>query len=168
MNWQANINTIREIYPGHFQIIIDFATNAIIKHLIREDYSMVWVHHHQTFPYADWHSFELPVAKDSMNLTVKARQVNFDFILPTPEFLELLPTLDKGINLVQLNRLPPAYLDPQRIQGKTRYDLLKRECDYLFELYIPSATDYGTLVSHERSWLESLLTNSNINWKDLP
>lgn len=88
--------------------------------------------------------------------------------MPTIEFKELLPQLGPGIMLAQLNELPKYYLNPATIKGKTRYDLLLNECDYLFEIDLPSATDYGTLISSNRYFLQSLLDNKDISWNNLP
>lgn len=54
------------------------------------------------------------------------------------------------------------------MKGKSKYDLLKNECNYLFEINIPSATDYGTIISSNKEFLESLIENEEINWNDLP
>ena len=168
MNWKENINTIKEIYSGHFQIILDFATIDFLKFALSDDYQFVWVYNHETKNSLDWNSYELPLFDNKTYRTVKARRIQFSYALATQEFKELLPHLGPGINLTQVNRLPAYYLDPANIKGKTRYDLLLKECDYLFEIDIPSATDYGTLVSSNRNYLQSLLDNTNINWNDLP
>jgi hypothetical protein len=64
--------------------------------------------------------------------------------------------------------LPPDFLDLKRLKGKTRYDLLKKECDFLFEIDLPSAVDYGTLVSANKDYLIDLLNDKNIDWTNLP
>ncbi len=97
-----------------------------------------------------------------------ARHITWYLIMPTSAFKELLSKLTPSITLVQLNVLPKYYLDLGKVKGKTRYELLSKECDYLFEIDLPSATDYGTLVSSNKDWLESLLNNKAINWDDLP
>lgn len=167
MDWKSNIGTIKEIYPGQFQIILDFATTAFLPYLIRDDYRYVWVSQHQTDDYFSWNSYSLPLFDSNENYKVVARQLNFDFILPTEEFKQLLTKIQGGVTLTQINTQPQHYLD-NRLKGRTRYDLLKKECDYLFEVMIPSATDYGTLISPNRDYLECLLSNENINWDNLP
>lgn len=67
-----------------------------------------------------------------------------------------------------MNKLPSYYLNPNGIKGKTFYDLLQKECDLLFEVNMPNATDYGTLRSCNREYLQSLLDNPLIDWKNLP
>lgn len=167
MDWKSNIGTIKEIYPGQFQVILDFATTAFLPYLIRDDYRYVWISQHQTDDYFSWNSYSLPLFDSNENYKVIARQINFDFILPTEEFKQLLTKIQRGVTLTQVNTQPQHYLD-SRLKGRTRYDLLKKECDYLFEVMIPSATDYGTLISPNRDYLEWLLSDENINWDNLP
>lgn len=88
--------------------------------------------------------------------------------METTEFVKLLPEWGNGIQMIQINKEPPEYFDPYRIQGKKRYEILRSECDYLFELDIPSATDYGTLISSNKEYLEKLMKSNEINWQNLP
>jgi hypothetical protein len=167
MSWKENINTIQELYPGHFQIILDFATTKILPYLLSDEYQFVWVSNHHPNS-VEWKEYELPLFDNQHNQKVLARDVGFDYVLPTHEFKELLPYLATGIYLMQINKLPPYFLNPNTIKGKTRYDLLLKECDYLFEIDLPNATDYGTLRSSNRGFLQSLLDNPAINWSNLP
>lgn len=88
--------------------------------------------------------------------------------MPTEEFKTIMSGWEGGIQLIQINKLPPQYLDLNRITGNKRYEILKNECDYLFEVDIPSATDYGTLISPNKVYLQSLLENTDIDWENLP
>lgn len=97
-----------------------------------------------------------------------SKNVNFDFILETKEFMKLIPKWNSGIQMVQMNKIPPDYLDLERIKRNQRYQLLQNECDYLFDLEIPSATDYGTLISSNLDYMEGLIASKHINWSDLP
>ena len=166
--WEENINTIKEIYPGHFQIILDFATTKILPFILRDDYQYVWVHDHQVRKYFTWTSHELPVFENHPNIKVLARDMRYDFIMNTADFRSYLDKLSSGITLIQLNKLPKEYMDPSRIKGKKLYDLLLRDGDYLFIIDLPSATDYGTLVSSNKNYLQELIDCTEINWKYLP
>jgi hypothetical protein len=168
MNWKENINTIKEIYPGLFQIILDFATIAFLKHILSDSFKFVWVYSFKTKDCLDWKNYELPLIHNTKLNNVIARDISFSLVLPTNEFKEMLVSLGPGITLAQINKLPPDYLNPSKISGKTRYDLLQKECDYLFEIDIPGATDYGILRSSNKDYLEYLLNNKEINWTDLP
>lgn len=174
MSLKENINTVKEIYPGQFYMILDFATNKFLAHILNDNYKYVWVSNHfvaETNDYPesyDWHQYNLPLFDNNSYYNILARKITFEFVMPTMEFRKVLPKLSPGVTLVQMNQLPKYYLQLDRIEGKTRYELLTKECDYLFEIYLPSSTDYGELVSPDKDWLESLLNNKAINWDDLP
>ena len=168
MSWQENIGTIKEVYSGHYQIILDFATNAFLKYVLNDNYSYVWVHDHRLVNQFEWSTYQLPLIDNQSSYAVLARRLNFDFVMETIPFKEVYNKLHLGITLVQVNRLPTYYLDLATLKGRTRYELLSRECDYLFEIYIPSATDYGTLISPNKEWLQSLLDHKDIDWNTLP
>ncbi|HEY4327294.1 MAG TPA: hypothetical protein VGN20_25125 [Mucilaginibacter sp.] len=168
MNWQDNINTIKEIFPGQYQIILDFASNDFVKYLISDNVKYVWVHNHWVGNFYEWQKYDLPISGNKKSVNVLARQLSYDFILPTSEFKELMPFINNGITLTQINHIPKHYLDPKRIQGKTWYELLSKECDYLFEVKIPSPTDYGELLSPDKGFLQALLDNKEIDWNNLP
>ena len=168
MSWQENIGTIKEIYLNQYQIVLDFATNAIVPYLLDDDYKYVWVYQHRLLSDVEWQTYQLPLVDFTSSYQVLARGVQFGFVMPTTAFKKVLPKLPNGIALVQLNELPKFYLNPATIKGRTRYELLRKECDYLFEVDIPSATDYGTLISSNRQWLQSLLDDKRIDWTNLP
>jgi hypothetical protein len=168
MDWKDNINSIKQVYSRHFQIILNFATIDFLPYVLSNDYQYVWVYNHSTRDSLEWKNYTLPLFDNKEYHSVKARNINFSYSLEVGEFRAILPRLGSGITLSQVKKLPNYYLDPVRITGKSRYDLLLKECEYLFEIDIPSAKDYGTLISANRDFLQSLLDNKEINWNDLP
>ena len=167
-NFKDNVNCIEEIEPGRFRIILDFATTKILPFLIRKDYKYVWVHNHKSGNGVAWEEFNLPITENSSNLKVLAKSLSFDFILTTEEFKKIMENWKGEIHLIQMNNLPPYYLDLENLNGNKRSEMLEKECDYLFEVDIPSATDYGILTSPNKDYLQSLLDNKEIDWRDLP
>ncbi|MDP9081743.1 MAG: hypothetical protein M3O71_30385 [Bacteroidota bacterium] len=95
MSWEENINNIKEIFPGQFQIILNFATNEIVKHLINDDIKYVWVYNHNTDINGNWGRHNLPIF-NGKTVNVLARKIKYDFILPTSEFKELMPFIQMG------------------------------------------------------------------------
>lgn len=168
IDFRDNINCIRETVSGRYRIILDFATTNILPFLIRDNYNYIWVHNHVAGKGFDWEEFKLPIKDNSINIQTLARSVRFDFILTTTEFKNIMTSWKGGIELIQMNNIPPYYLDLSRVNGNRRYEMLENECDYLFEVNIPSATDYGTIISPNKEYLQSLLDNSEINWNNLP
>jgi hypothetical protein len=166
-SFRDNINTIKEIYPGTFQIILDFASNKFIDHVIRDTHKFIWVNRYELNNNSSWTKRQLPIS-DNLQIGVLARQLTYDFIIETKEFAKVKNEMPNGVTLLQINKQPPDFLDLKTIKGKIRYDLLKKECDYLFEIDLPTAVDYGTLVSSNKDFLTELLNDKKINWTDLP
>lgn len=166
-SFRDNINTIKEIYPGVYQIILDFASNRFIKFALRDSHEFIWIHSFELKNNMSWISRDLPIS-DKMQMNVLARQITYDFIVKTSDYAKLENEIPNGVTLLQINNLPPDYLDLKRLEGKTRYAMLKKECDFLFEINLPSAIDYGTLISTNRDFMDDLINNKEINWKDLP
>ena len=115
MDFKENINKIKEIFPSTFQIILDFATNEFLQHALREDYKYVWVYNHSLKNHYNWQTRSLPLFDHGDNFEVFSRHLKFDFVLPTSQFQNLLPRLENGIMLVQLNKVPKYYIDVNRI-----------------------------------------------------
>ena len=165
--FKENLNTVKEIYPGIYQIILDFASNKFIDFILRTEYEFIWIHNFQPENITSWNKYDLPIST-RLSKNVLARQISYDFILKTAEFEQIKEEISNGITLIQIKNKPPEFLDLKRLKGKTRYDLLKKECDYLFEINLPSAVDYGTLISSNKKYLTELLNDSKIDWNDLP
>ncbi|KAA5821926.1 hypothetical protein FPF71_15575 [Algibacter amylolyticus] len=165
--FKENINTVKEIYPGTYQIILDFASKKIIDFILRAEFEFIWIHDFEPENKSSWNKYDLPIST-KLNKNVLARQISYDFLLKTAEFEQIKEEIPNGITLIQIKNKPPEFLDLKRLEGKTRYDLLKKECDYLFEINLPNAVDYGTLISSNKNYLNELLNDSKINWNDLP
>lgn len=164
-----HLHTIREIYKGVYHVFLDFPSIKFLKYVLKDEYPFVWIdNYYPGFPDNDWNRLSLPVFKNMENKDVLARNVSFDLVLLTTEFKEKINLWENGGTFFQIKKLPPDYLDMKRIEGKTRYDLLKKECDYLFEIKIAEPLDYGEIVSNDKKFLEELLSNPEINWDDLP
>jgi hypothetical protein len=172
-NNNINLNSIKELYPGQFFTLFNFATNKFLEHVLNDDYKYVWVSNHWVLKTHDhnefnnWHSYNLPLIGDR-SYNVLAKKIKFDFIMPTSEFKRVLPELPSGITLIQMNNLPKHYLDNERVRESTWYELLTKECDYLFEINLPWPDGYSQILTPNRDWLESLLNNKALNWDDLP
>ena len=106
-----------------------------------------------------WENYRLLLFQDKVSHDVLAKQVVFDFIVLTERFKQILPQLDPGIHVIQLNILPPHYLEPDRLEGTRWYKLLS-ECDWLFEFDIPG-NDYGQSASPKEDFLLGLLQQSS-------
>ena len=85
------------------------------------------------------------------------RKTKTEFLMKTSDFLIQKPRLKGELHIVQVNKIPPYYLNREMIKGNKWYDLLKEEADYLFEIIFPGSPDYTEVVSPDRLFLENLL-----------
>ena len=162
-----NLNTIQEIYPGIYQIILDCASNKFIKFILKDNYKYIWINKYEPKNILNWVNYSLPIS-DKLQMTVLARQISYDFIIKTEDFEKISNEIPNGVILLQINNMPPYFLDLQRIKGKSRYEMLKKECDFLFEIDLPGAVDYGTIISANKLFLTDLLNDKRIDWTKLP
>ena len=78
-------------------------------------YVLCWDHNVGDY---SWRKFHLPLIDPLEPITTLSRLANFDFVLQTEEFIEILPLMKPAIKAVQLSTVPPDYLDMRQIQGE--------------------------------------------------
>lgn len=154
MNQDIEINTIEEIAHGVYSLILWAPESGLLNELLDKNKPYVLCWDYQIGNYI-WEDFALPLIDLCEPINVLSRMARFDFILPTERFLEILPRLKPAIKAVQLDTMPPAYLDMNRIKGKERYRLLN-ECGWYVLLDTP-ANDYGQVLSPDRTVLEKAI-----------
>jgi hypothetical protein len=150
----VEVNVIKEIHPGVFWSLLEYPTSRMLSSILDDSYRYVWCHNHIVGDYT-WKTFSLPLFSDNVAHEVRSRIVRFDFITSTEAFRRILPQLEAGIHVIQLNQLPPDYFDLDQIHGKTKYDLLW-QCDWLFEFDVPG-NDYGQIATPNKHFLSGLL-----------
>lgn len=142
---------IKEVAPGVYWVLFWCPESYILNELLDPQTPFVLCWDHDVGNYT-WRDFYLPVLDPREPIDVLSRTANFDFILPTQKFLEILPQMKPAIKAVQLSSVPPDYLDMKRIQGKQLYRILS-ECGWHVLLDTP-ANDYGQMMSPKREVLE--------------
>jgi hypothetical protein len=153
---------ITEIYPGHFQTLLDFPTAMDLHKLIRPDYKYIWGVVHEESG-VEWGAYRGAVFGQYLDQAL-ARNISFEFLLETDQFLRVLPGITQSVKIVQTNHMPPYYLRLSTItQLKTWYDLLHKTVDYLFEVDIPGASDYAPMISPNRLFLESVIQRLRVH-----
>jgi len=157
------VHKIKEIHPGVFWMLLDFPTSRLLPFILSDKYRYVWCHNHRVGN-GSWREYRLPLFLDKDAHDVASRIVFFDFIVPTEKFKEILPKVDAGVHVIQLNEMPPDYFDLDRIKGNYR---LLAKSDWLFEFDVPG-NDYGQIASPKEELLQSILRNPAIDPKDLP
>ena len=144
-------NRIEQIAPGVYWLLLWCPESGLLRELLdpKKPYVLCWNFNIGNYAWAD---FALPLLNPREPIKVLSRMANFDFIMPTEQFLEILPRLKPAIKAVQLDKMPPDYLDMNRIKGKQLYRILD-ECGWHVLLDTP-ANDYGRILSPNRTVLE--------------
>ena len=145
-------NKIRKIAPRVYSVTLWCPESSLLQQLLDPAPSYVLCWDHNTMGADGWGVFKLPLFDPLEPISVYSRMANFDFVLPTKQFLDILPRLTPAIKAVQLSILPPAYLDMRSIRGKQLFRILG-ECGWHLFLDTP-ANDFCTLMSPEPTLLE--------------
>lgn len=150
-------NSIFEIYQGHYQVILDSPSPQFLENIIDASYKYVWCFEHEENG-CSWSPYYHTIySRDSFDFEVLCRNIKMEYLIETKNFLTLLPSIKGSVLIVQTNVIPPYFLDLSRLQGKTRYDILKSSIDYLFEIVLPGTADYTPIVSPDKKFLEEVI-----------
>lgn len=150
-------NTIKELYKGHYQLILDFPEKEELYKIIDLSYRYVWMINHIENS-IEWSEYKHSLfGSFKTENKIQARNIKMDVLIETEVFLKYVPLIAQSITIIQTNIEPPYYLNLDNLSGKSKYDLLKSKIDYLFELDMPGAIDYSQIISPNREYLENLL-----------
>ncbi len=150
-------NKIQEAFSGHFQVILDFPDATDLPKILDKTVKYVWGIGHKEGG-SSWLNYNHTLFGEQMPVdAILARKIEMEFIVETTTFINLIPSIHQTINLIQINIIPPVYLDLKKFEGLKRYQMLQKEVDYLFELVMPGATDYATLISPNITFLEGVV-----------
>ena len=155
---ENEVNTIKEIYKGHYQVILDFPTSKDLLKILDPSYKYVWGFNHNENS-IEWSEYKHTIFDRPNKSSFVVRNINMEYLIETSSFLELIPFIHQSVKLIQTNIIPPSYLNLTRLEGKGRYDLLKNKVDYLFEIDMPGSSDYTPIVSPNLAFLEKLIEN---------
>jgi hypothetical protein len=150
-------NKIKEIYKGHYFVLLDFPTTNDLFKILDSSYKYVWGIKHLELR-TEWKDYDYYLFdKKNENIKVKARNLTMEFLIETNDFLRIIPDIRQTIQIIQTNHIPQYYLDLNKLEGKSKYDLLLQKVDYLFELELRGAIDYAPLVSPNIKFLEQVV-----------
>ena len=154
-------NKIKEIYKGHYQVILDFPEPKDLFKIVDVSYKYIWsIGHYESSVIWSKYNFLLYGQKTD-SIKVKARNIEMEYLIDSSEFLKLSPYINQTLHIIQTNEIPPSYMNIKNLSGKGRYDLLKSKIDYLFELEMPGATDYAPLISPNIEFLNDVIKKMN-------
>lgn len=150
-------NKIIEVYQGHYQVILDFPEPSDLTKIIDISHRYVWgISHHEIS--VEWAKYNYSLYGENIDsCNIMARNIEMEYLIETSDFLNLTPFINQTINIIQTNIIPPYYLDLKRLSGYAKYSLLKQKVDYLFELEMPGAIDYASIISPHKIFLENVI-----------
>ena len=148
---------IREFEPGMYNMLLPPCSTEVLHVVLDPSKPYVWVVAHAPGSYLHWWNAAVPLSETTSNRTVLVRDVRFDILMPTDEFLRCEPEFRHGgITLVQLDRRVPDTLEFDRLPEGRRYQiLLDNGLHLVFEL--PHAGEYASIVSPSWSTLQRLI-----------
>ncbi|NDP22426.1 MAG: hypothetical protein GZ091_15280 [Paludibacter sp.] len=152
----VNCNEITILYEGHYQLILDFNSKLDIIKILDTSYIYVWGINHVEDS-VNWATYNHTLYEHKTDdYGIQVRNIQMEFLIKTQDFVNFIPFIKQTINIIQTNKVPPYYLNLNRLKGKGKYDLLKKEINYLFELEVPGASDYITIISPDIDFLKSI------------
>jgi hypothetical protein len=151
------INKIKEIYKGHYQVILDFPSPNDLVKILDTSYKYVWgIEHNENL--LEWKKYDYCLYGEKVKSDVVfTRNMEMEYLMETSDFLQLISNIHQTIRIIQTNVIPPYYMNLKQLTGKGKYDLLKNKIDYLFELEMPGAIDYAPLISPNINFLENVV-----------
>jgi hypothetical protein len=132
-------------------------TADILRHALDPSVPWIWIRRHTPKRNLGWWPTKLPLSERGAPCEVTARSLEFDLLLPTVRFLELLPEFhDHGVTLYQmvrpvpdtlsLDRVPPDAIDPVLVQNGLH-----------LAFHLPHAIETAEFRSPHREVLAALL-----------
>lgn len=151
------INKIKEIYKGHYQVILNFPSSNDLLKILDTSYKYVWnIEHIENS--IEWEKYDYYLYnKRIKSHSIFARNIEMEYLMETSDFLQFIPNIHQTIKIIQTNAIPPDYLNIKQLTGKRKYDLLQNKIDYLFELEMPGAVDFAPIISPNIKFLENVI-----------
>ena len=116
------INTITEIYKGIYCVLLDFPTKEILYSIINKSYKYIWCVNYAADTNV-WNNRMTSLYGIEIQ-DVLTRNLKMEYLMKTEDFLEIIPFLNGSPHLLQINAIPPYYLDLNKLPDHTKYKLL--------------------------------------------
>jgi len=137
------------------------ATVSSLAEFLNPEIPWVWILGHMPNRYVQWWEAELPTNKFGVSLKATYRNISYDLMLPTRNFLESLPAFeDHGIVLIQSSQRMPDTLDLSRIPESQQPSVLVKNGAFL-RLYLPHAIETAQVQCFQKGFLGSKIAPNN-------
>lgn len=155
--FSESLYKIKEAYNGHYSVKIQMDSDLDILNLIDDSYKYVWIIGHSEYLNEWTPSKNTLFSRESDPNKVSVRKDKIEILMDTDYFCEILREgeIREYLHIIQTNVKPPFFLDLNKFTGKSRYDMLKKYINYLFE--IKQMADCEEITSSSKDVLEKLL-----------
>ena len=140
-------------------MLLDFPTKEILYSIINKSYKYIWCVNYAADTNV-WNNRMTSLYGIEIQ-DVLTRNLKMEYLMKTEDFLEIIPFLNGSPHLLQINAIPPYYLDLNKLPDHTKYKLLKDENNFLFETDLPASPDYTEIKSPDKVFLERLINSIN-------
>lgn len=148
---------IREFEPGMYNMLLPPCSTEVLHVVLDPSVPYVWVVGHEPGSYIHWWNAGVPLSETTGNRSVLVRDLRFDILMRTEEFLRSEPEFRKGgIRLIQLDRRVPDTLISPSLPDESRYRILRANGLHL-EFDLPPSGEYASVSSPSRNTLEQLI-----------
>lgn len=130
---------IKEIYPGHYYMLLDMLDTSDILKIVSHDYKYLWFYDLNTYSVI-WNKVN-DAYPDVAPYNMWLRNVRMECIIETRHLEDFLN------NLKMLNTT---------MSEKTKFQQLSN-LGYLFNIVIPRPSDYGWMICSDIEYLQKII-----------
>ncbi len=147
---------------GMFSFMLRSCTSRILIDILDPTIPFVWIRRHTPKRAITWWQTRAPLCENGSPHDIEVRSMEFDLLLPTVRFVELLPEFeDHGIVLFQMSRRVPDTLTLDRITENMIEQVLIENGLHL-RFYLPHAVEHAKVSSPHRDVLERALQRPHV------
>jgi hypothetical protein len=140
-----------------YTMLLPPCSTEVLHVVLDPSVAHVWIVGHNPGSHLHWWNAAVPLSETSTNRTVLVRDLQFDLLMRTDEFLRYeLEFRHGGITLVQVDRPVSDTLLYSRLPNERRYQILRANGLHL-EFELPHSGEYASVSSPSRSTLERLI-----------
>lgn len=93
------VNTIKEIFKGHYQVILDFLEPNDLKKIIDQSYKYIWgINHIENA--VSWTKYQHTLyGTNAKDVNAQARNISMEFLLKTEDFTRIIPSIHQTVTI---------------------------------------------------------------------
>jgi hypothetical protein len=140
-----------------FSVMLRSCICGVLAHILHPSIPFIWVRRHFPHRCVQWCRARVPFSATGQPHDVEVRSLEFELLLPTERFLELLPEFEEhGMDLCQMTRRVPDTLTLHDVPDDAARRILIQNGLHL-RFFLPHAVECAQLASPHREVLERAL-----------